>query len=356
MRKFLLVLTLALLPSLAHAVSFVEDHDNRLRPADESMLAQQLAQISQDQNILIVARTIGALQGTEISERAYNVRRNLESDNPSVIVMIVSVIDHKAFIATSPAAKARISDLELNRVFTETMTPALRHGDILGAFLSSAHAINGAIRPMPVQTAPVQSAPIHVTPVQTTQPEHSFFGVFLVFFLLLGIGGIVMIMYAARQRRIERMLAAKNKAYHSTTDADEYPSVGSAYPTYRNRASDYVPPSRSTNIVAPVIINNETNNIANTPVQDHWLIPERRETPTQLYPDSGGGAGGSFDDSKVAPDNGGGAGGSFAQDDSASTASYSAPTPDPIPDTPSFDDGGGAGGSIDDGGGSSGDY
>jgi uncharacterized membrane protein YgcG len=336
----------------AFGASFVQDEGNLLSPSEQSNLTQELANIQSRTGVFVAARTINGLGSQSINDAAYNTRMMLERDYPSVVVMLVSWNDHKAFIGTSGVVKQSLPDSVVNNIFTNTMTPALRRKDISGAFSAAAREINTRLPELSVARAP-NVVTTYPTQVAQHQNDSSYLG--FLFLLIVCAGVIGLIFYAISRRRREYVTNERVV----TSDYESYVPPVRTYSTHEHVHRTVERPSN--NVFAPIIVNNET---------DHWSAPTREPSyvpdpsPT-IVPSTGGGAGGSFDDGGGAGgsfDSGGGSGGSFDSSPSTPSSDWgsSSSSSDWGSSSSSSDSGGsfdsGSGGGFDSGGGSGGDF
>jgi uncharacterized membrane protein YgcG len=308
---------LFLMTGTAQAVSFIDDPVNLLSPADAGALSQELARISSAQDILLVARTVGPLQGVSIEDRAMQVRRLLETDNPSVVLMMVAWSDRKAFIATSGAAKERLPDNVVASIFRNNMLTSLKRNDIYGAFSSTAASISAQIKPVAIGQSGPPEASVPITNRSQVTSSGDTPGVVIALVTLTILGSLVclfaVISMNKRRTKEREWIERTNRPF-----ARPYsPYVPSGYP-HAARASRSYPNAGDTNVFAPIVINNE----------DHIYTKPNGVDPSPA-PVTSVDYGSSFDSSSS--DSGGGSGGGF-------------------------DSGGGSGGSSDGGGGSGGDF
>lgn len=334
-RKALLIALLLTLPQIASATSFVLDDNGSLSPSDRSQLSEQFSQISTEKNVLLVARLVGPLNGVTIDDRARQIRQLLETENPNVVAIVVAWSDRKAFIATSNSVKQLLSDSSVNDIFQRTLVPALRRSDVYGGLSAVGRDFGERLPVMAVRQPLSQQA--NNVPVPEHQSSNSGILTFIFFLAIFAIATV-----DSRRRRLNTAWQASRTPDTSTV------GVSSAYTSHVYRApatydDDLYPRGRiypsqqSTNIIAPVIINENDRYVDNT---------NYNPTPNTPVPsvDQGGGAGGSFD---VAPDP------SPATSDWGSSASSSS---DDSWSSGSSDSGGGSGGGFDSGGGSGGDF
>ncbi|MCF8275854.1 MAG: TPM domain-containing protein [Flavobacteriales bacterium] len=155
MRNLLFIFLLAIPFSVfsqnfpARSNRLVNDFTGTLSGAEISQLEQKLVAYDRESSVQIAIVIIKSLDGYEISDYAFELGEKWgvgRSGKDNGALILVSMADHKMWIATGYGLEATLTDAMCKRIIENEMKPRFRQDDYAGGLASAADAMILATR------------------------------------------------------------------------------------------------------------------------------------------------------------------------------------------------------------------
>jgi uncharacterized membrane protein YgcG len=136
------------------------DKDHVLAPAEYKRLEQSIADVTQDQYQEFIVCFVRSVADRNFREHAMALRRELSKDINTSIILLVSLHDRHAEIATAPRFVHLFTSRTSSALLKKTLTPLMKEGKIAEAITSSLKEICNVLQKKKSRAPQIASATI----------------------------------------------------------------------------------------------------------------------------------------------------------------------------------------------------